>query len=100
MNFLSTSFGTNERVSITEKALLSLIDNAVAEIKGIKLANIPRITFLPDQSNATFIIDVKVKRGYLLKNTIEGLREEITKNFETLLDFKPHNIQICFVEFY
>ncbi|MCE6114503.1 hypothetical protein MBOVJF4428_00325 [Mycoplasmopsis agalactiae] len=100
MNFLSTSFGTNERVSITEKALLSLIDNAVAEIKGIKLANIPRITFLPDQSNATFIIDVKVKRGYLLKNTIEGLREEITKNFETLLDFKPHNIRICFVEFY
>ncbi|MCE6115183.1 MMB_0454 family protein [Mycoplasmopsis agalactiae] len=100
MNFLSTSFGTNERVSITEKALLSLIDNAIAEIKGIKLANIPRITFLPDQSNATFIIDVKVKRGYLLKNTIEGLREEITKNFETLLDFKPHNIRICFVEFY
>ncbi|MCE6057076.1 MMB_0454 family protein [Mycoplasmopsis agalactiae] len=100
MNFLSTSFGTNERVSITEKALLSLIDNAVAEIKGIKLANIPRITFLPDQSNATFIIDVKVKRCYLLKNTIEGLREEITKNFETLLDFKPHNIRICFVEFY
>ncbi|CBH40560.1 MMB_0454 family protein [Mycoplasmopsis agalactiae] len=100
MNFLSTSFGTNERVSITEKALLSLIDNAVAEIKGIKLANIPRITFLADQSNATFIIDVKVKRGYLLKNTIEGLREEITKNFETLLNFKPHNIRICFVEFY
>ncbi|EIN15109.1 Hypothetical protein MAGb_7530 [Mycoplasmopsis agalactiae 14628] len=100
MNFLSTSFGTNERVSITEKALLSLINNAVAEIKEIKLANIPRITFLPDQSNATFIIDVKVKKGYLLKNAIEGLREEITKNFETLLDFKPHNIRICFVEFY
>ncbi len=100
MNFLSTAFGINERVSVTEKALLNLINNAVSEIKGIKLANVPRITFLPDQSNATFIIDVMIKKNYSLKTTIEGLREEITKNFETLLDFKPHNIRICFVEFY
>ncbi|WP_430001968.1 MMB_0454 family protein [Mycoplasmopsis bovis] len=85
---------------ISETALLIRFKSAFSEIKGIKLANVPRITFLPDQSNATFIIDVKIKKNYSLKTTIEGLREEITKNFETLLDFKPHNIRICFVEFY
>lgn len=31
MNFLSTAFGINERVSVTEKALLNLINNAVSE---------------------------------------------------------------------
>ncbi|WP_429978349.1 MMB_0454 family protein [Mycoplasmopsis bovis] len=45
-------------------------------------------------------MDVKIKKNYSLKTTIEGLREEITQNFETLLDFKPHNIRICFVDFY
>ncbi|WP_406616838.1 MMB_0454 family protein [Mycoplasmopsis adleri] len=100
MNLLTTTCGINETFSVTEDALLDLIHNAIADTKNIKLASEPRISFLDDHSNVSFVIDVKVKRNSSLKETIESLRTEITSQFETLLDFKPKSLRICFISYY
>ncbi|WP_029513833.1 MMB_0454 family protein [Mycoplasmopsis primatum] len=100
MNFVTSTTGVNENISVSEQTFIDLINNSISESKVVKLASSPRISFLSDQSNVMFVIDVKIKRNVSLKDAIENLKNDIEKNFEILLDFKPNNIRICFVGYY
>lgn len=100
MNLLTTNCGVNETFSITEQAFVDLITNSISDVKNVKLAAEPRISFLDDKSNVSFVIDIKVKRNTPLKDAIENLKNELTNQFKTLLSFEPKSLRICFISFF
>lgn len=100
MNFVVTSIGITEKYSVSEKVLLDVIDYCIAENKNIKLANEARVSFLEDKSNVMFVIDIKVKKGADLKETIEKFRQDVINEYKNLLDFEPSSVRVCFVGYF
>ncbi len=97
MNLVTASCGVNQTYSITEDAFQQLIEQCVQDTPFVKLANEPRISFEKDQSNVSFVIDIKIKNKKSIETAISTLENEINNRFEGLLEIKPRSIRICFV---
>ncbi|TQC53987.1 hypothetical protein E1I18_01540 [Mycoplasmopsis mucosicanis] len=100
MNVITVSSGLNQTYSVSEDVLIQLIQQCASEVGNIKLDGTPKIVFNKDFSNASFIIDVKVKRNKNLGEVIDQFTSEFQSRFESLIDIKPQNIRVCFTDNY
>ncbi|VEU75249.1 Uncharacterised protein [Mycoplasmopsis maculosa] len=100
MNFIASTFSNTCNFFITEEAINDLILNAVSDTKGVKLAQKPRIIFNKNHDNVEIVVDVKVKRNILLKEGLENIKNEIQRQYLSLLNIKPTSIRVCFIEYY
>ncbi|WP_029608887.1 MMB_0454 family protein [Mycoplasma simbae] len=96
MNVITVSCGYNQSYSVSEEALQQLIQQCASDTKFLKLDGTPRIVFSKDNSNASFIIDVKIKKNKSFYDIIEGFSKEFETRFVSLIDIKPQDIRVCF----
>ncbi|QSF13379.1 MMB_0454 family protein [Mycoplasma sp. Mirounga ES2805-ORL] len=100
MQYVAINCGLNQTISVNKETLVQIATDAVKETKYVKIHGEPRISFNKDQSNCSFAIDVKIKSGAALGQTINSLINEISKRYETLLEMKPENISVSFISNY
>ncbi|QBF34761.1 hypothetical protein EG856_02425 [Mycoplasmopsis phocirhinis] len=96
MNLITVSCGFNQSYSVTEDTLQQLIQQCANDTSFLKLDGIAKIFFNKDYSNASFIIDVKIKKNKNLGEIIEQFTKEFETRFESLIDIKPHDVRVCF----
>ncbi|MBU4690210.1 hypothetical protein KQ874_00625 [Mycoplasma sp. ES3157-GEN-MYC] len=96
MNFITVSLGLGQSYSVSEDTLQQLIQQCANDVNFLKLDGTPRIVFNKDFSNASFIIDIKIKRNKNLGEIIEQFSKEFQTRFESLIDIKPQNLRVCF----
>ncbi|UUD34768.1 hypothetical protein NPA07_03010 [Mycoplasmopsis caviae] len=100
MNLITTNCGLNLSYSITENVFNQLINQCFDEIKDVKLTNEARISFNKEQTNVSFEIDIKIRKGIGIQQIIETITQELESRCLGLLDIKPRSIRLCFVGYY
>ncbi|WP_027120647.1 MMB_0454 family protein [Mycoplasmopsis lipofaciens] len=100
MNIVTINCGLNQTYSITEDVFQQLIEQSINDCSYIKLDSTPRVSFVKDQSNVSFVIDVKIKKNKNIQEVIENFKAELEQHFISLLDIKPQSVRICFNGFY
>ncbi|AIA29680.1 hypothetical protein MCAL160_0191 [Mycoplasmopsis californica HAZ160_1] len=96
MKFITVSCGYDQSYSVSEDVLRQLIQQCANNTKFLKLEGMPRIELNKDNSNASFIIDVKIKKNKSLSEVIDNFIKDFETRFVSLIDIKPQDIRICF----
>ncbi|VEU76815.1 MMB_0454 family protein [Mycoplasmopsis columbina] len=100
MNSVTVNYSVNQSYSVTESAFIQMVEQCINDTNFIKLEHEPRIIFAKNQSNVSFIIDVRVKKNKSLYEVINSFTEEFEKRFISLLDIKPESLKVCFFGYY
>ncbi|ADE19488.1 MMB_0454 family protein [Mycoplasma crocodyli] len=100
MNIIKSSYSLNQSYIVHESAFLDVIPKVINEIKYVKLANDPRISFDEKNENLEIFLDLKFKRNKDLDKLIKTVIEKMEQETVNLIDFKPKNIQIKFNGYY
>ncbi|ENY70230.1 Hypothetical protein MBVG_1010 [Mycoplasmopsis bovigenitalium 51080] len=97
---ITVSSGYNQSYTVSGDAICQLISQCASDTNFLKLDAEPKIIYNKDYSNASFIIDVKVKKNKNIAEIIENFATEFETRFKSLIDIKPHDIRVCYVGSY
>ncbi|VEU78285.1 MMB_0454 family protein [Mycoplasmopsis columbinasalis] len=100
MSYVTVNYSIKQAYTVVESTFYQFLDQLVADLPVVELVGKPEILYSKNNDNAGFVIDLKIKRGQNLANTLNEFTNEFYKRFYSLLEMKPLALKICFCGYF